>query len=76
MVKCLAQRDTRAATGQAEIRTHIPIAPELESNALDRSATTLHIEDDPLKHIIYTSATVILLGPVMRAHLWGINFSQ
>ena len=34
MLKCLA-------TGQAGIRTHILTTPELESNALDRSATTL-----------------------------------
>ena len=33
--------DTSAATGQAGIRTHILTTPELESNALDRSATTL-----------------------------------
>ena len=30
-------KDTSAATGQAGIRTHILTAPELESNALDRS---------------------------------------
>ena len=34
-------KDTSAATGQAGIRTHILTTPELESNALDRSATTL-----------------------------------
>ena len=34
-------KDTSAATGQAGIRTHILATPELESNALDRSATTL-----------------------------------
>ena len=34
-------KDTIAATGQAGIRTHILTTPELESNALDRSATTL-----------------------------------
>ena len=28
-------------TGQAGIRTHILTTPELESNALDRSATTI-----------------------------------
>ena len=33
-------KDTSAATGQAGIRTHILTTPELESNALDRSATT------------------------------------
>ena len=33
-------KDTSAATGQAGIRTHILVTPELESNALDRSATT------------------------------------
>ena len=33
-------KDTSAATGQAGIRTHILATPELESNALDRSATT------------------------------------
>ena len=32
-------KDTSAATGQAGIRTHILTTPELESNALDRSAT-------------------------------------
>ena len=32
-------KDTSAATGQAGIRTHILATPELESNALDRSAT-------------------------------------
>ena len=39
-------KDTSAATGQAGIRTHILITPELESNALDRSATTHH---EPIK---------------------------
>ena len=34
-------KDTSAATGQAGIQTHILTTPELESNALDRSATTL-----------------------------------
>ena len=34
-------KDTSAATGQAGIRTHILTTSELESNALDRSATTL-----------------------------------
>ena len=34
-------KDTSAATGQAEIRPHILATPELESNALDRSATTI-----------------------------------
>ena len=35
-------KDTSAATGQARIRTHILTSPELESDALDRSAMTLH----------------------------------
>ena len=35
-------KDTNAVTGQAGIRTHILTTPELESNALDRLATTLH----------------------------------
>ena len=39
MVKCLAQGHKRR--DQAGIRTHILITSELESNALDRSATTL-----------------------------------
>ena len=34
-------KDTSAATGQAGIRTHILITPELKSTALDRSAMTL-----------------------------------
>ena len=33
-------KDTSTATGQARIRTHIITTSELESNALDRSATT------------------------------------
>ena len=33
-------KDTSAVTGQAGIRTHILTTPELESNALDRAATT------------------------------------
>ena len=33
-------KDTSAATDLAGIRTHILATPELESNALDRSATT------------------------------------
>ena len=37
-------KDTSAATGQAGIRTHILTTPELESNALDRSATALNQE--------------------------------
>ena len=39
-------KDTSAATGQAGIRTHILATSELESNALDRSATTLHFHSD------------------------------
>ena len=39
---CVLLKDTSAATGQAGIRTHILTTPELESNALDHSATTLH----------------------------------
>ena len=35
-------KDTSPATGQGGIRTHILATPELESNALDCSATTLH----------------------------------
>ena len=35
-------RDTSATIGQAGIQTHILTTPELESNALDRSATTLY----------------------------------
>ena len=35
-------KDTSAATGQAAIRTHILTTPELETNAPDRLATTLH----------------------------------
>ena len=34
-------KDTNAATGQAGIRTHILITPEIESTTLDCSATTL-----------------------------------
>ena len=41
MVKCLAQGHKRRDR-PAGIRTHILTTPELESNALDRSATTLH----------------------------------
>ena len=36
-------KDTSAATGQAGIWTHILATLELEYNALDRSATTLHL---------------------------------
>ena len=42
MVKCFFfLKDTSAVTGQAGIRTHILTTPEIESNALNRSATTL-----------------------------------
>ena len=42
MVKCLAQgHKRRDRPGQAGIRTQILATPELESNALDRSATPL-----------------------------------
>ena len=36
-------KDTIAATGQAGIWTHILTTSELESNALDRSATTFQL---------------------------------
>ena len=36
-------KDTSAVTSHAGIQTHILTTPELESNALDRSATTLHM---------------------------------
>ena len=36
-------KDTSAVTGQAVIQTHILTTPELESNALDRSATKVHV---------------------------------
>ena len=39
-------KDTSAATGQAGIWTHILTTPAIESNALDCSATTLHIDDN------------------------------
>ena len=42
MVKCLAQGHESRDCGLTGIRTHILTTPELESNALDRSATTLH----------------------------------
>ena len=42
MVKCLAQGHKRR-TDQAGIRTHILTTPELESNTLDCSATTLRV---------------------------------
>ena len=35
-------KNTSAATGQAGIRTHILTTPVVQSNVLDRSATTLH----------------------------------
>ena len=35
-------KDTSVTTSQARIWTHILTTSELESNALDRSATTLH----------------------------------
>ena len=35
------RKDTSVVTGQAGIRTHILPTPELESNSLDRSATSL-----------------------------------
>ena len=43
-------KDTSAATGQAGIRTHILATPELESNALDRSATTLREKYTPVRN--------------------------
>ena len=42
MVKCLAQGHKRRDR-PGRVRTHILATSELESNALDRSATTLHI---------------------------------
>ena len=43
MVKCLAQKHKRSGmTSHAGILTHILTTPELESDAVDRSATTLH----------------------------------
>ena len=44
-------KDTSAATGQAVIQTHILAMPELESNALDRSATSLHREREVWKEL-------------------------
>ena len=38
-------------TGQARIRTHILATPELESNALDRSATTTVVIEAHDSHI-------------------------
>ena len=48
------------ATGRAGIRTHILATPELESNALDRSATTLH--NRQISSVVYTT-----MGP--RCHV-------
>ena len=42
MVLSVLLKDTSVTASQAGIRTHIPTTSELESNALDRSATTLH----------------------------------
>ena len=41
MFKCLAQGHRPGAPRPARIQTHILTTPELESDALDRSATTL-----------------------------------
>ena len=51
-------KDTSAATGLAGIRTHILATPELESNALDRSATTLA---DTTKYDLSTNKLFILV---------------
>ena len=50
-------KDTSAATGQAGIQTHILITPELESNARDRSATTLRRQLQRLMHQLMSNAT-------------------
>ena len=42
MVKCLAQGHKRRDRPWPGFEPHILTTPELESNALDRSATTLH----------------------------------
>ena len=52
---CVLLKDTSAATGQAGIRTHILTTPELEYDALDRSATTLHWETWNIEHKIFSS---------------------
>ena len=68
MVKCLAQGHS-AATGQAGMRTHILTTPELESNALDRSATTLHL------HVhVHNTCTFYYLNPCKI--LKKITFSE
>ena len=46
-------KDTSAATGQAGIQTHILITPELESNALDRSATPRHFDYLQIFEMLY-----------------------
>ena len=43
MVQCLAQGHKRRDRPGPGFETHILTTPELESNALDRSATTLQL---------------------------------
>ena len=43
MVKCLAQGHERRDRPRPGFEPHILTTPELESNAIDRSATTLHV---------------------------------
>ena len=65
-------KDTSAATGHTGIQTHILATPELESNALDRSATTntlcTHVHAHVCTMRIYTSLAAMRLymstGPV------------
>ena len=61
-------KDTSAATGQARIQTHILTTSELESNALDRSATTLHF-DTPLQQ----STSTIHFTPIHFTPLHSNN---
>ena len=51
-------KDTSAATCQAGIRSHILATPELESNALDRSATTLHKQTSSFTHFSTTYPSI------------------
>ena len=59
-------KDTSAATGQFRIRTHILTTPQLESNALDRSATTLLVRTHAQPHNFTNSKST----PFWKPHVF------
>ena len=68
-------KDTSAASDQAGIQTHILTTPELESNALDRSATTLRYGVPWSSGLVHRMRVPMAVAMIWRC-IWARHFTE